>query len=133
MCNLVKNSILSVKCHFLSPVVGSGAGGAVVASRLSKKYSVLLLEAGKPDNVLEIKIPAAFPKLFHTVHDWDYYTEPQVSVNNRKMYWPRGKVIGGSGSMNAMILARGHKSDYDNFGKENKGWSYDDVLPCNQK
>ena len=86
-------------------VVGAGSAGCVVAARLSEdpSVSVLLLEAGKPDKQQEIHIPAAFSKLFHTEYDWDYRTVPQSQLDNRELYWPRGKVLGGSSTLNAMI------------------------------
>jgi choline dehydrogenase len=113
-------------------VVGAGSAGCVVAARLSEnpRVKVLLLEAGKSDAKQEIRIPAAFSKLFHSEYDWDYRTEPEPATANRPRYWPRGKVIGGSSSMNAMMYVRGHRSDYDLWRQAgNAGWSYDDVLP----
>jgi choline dehydrogenase len=113
-------------------VVGAGSAGCVVAARLSEdpRARVLLVEAGKPDAKQEIRIPAAFSKLFHTEYDWDYRTEPEPATANRPRYWPRGKVLGGSSSMNAMMYVRGHRSDYDLWRQAgNAGWSYDDLLP----
>ena len=113
-------------------VVGAGSAGCVVAARLSEnpRAKVLLLEAGKPDAKQEIRIPAAFSKLFHSAYDWDYRTEPEPATANRPRYWPRGKVLGGSSSLNAMMYVRGHRSDYDLWRQAgNAGWSYDDVLP----
>ena len=113
-------------------VVGAGSAGCVVAARLSEnpRAKVLLLEAGKSDAKQEIRIPAAFSKLFHGECDWDYRTEPEPTTKNRPRYWPRGKVLGGSSSLNAMIYVRGHRSDYDLWRQAgNAGWSYDDVLP----
>jgi choline dehydrogenase-like flavoprotein len=113
-------------------VVGAGSAGCVLAARLSAnpRANVLLLEAGKTDGKQEIRIPAAFSKLFHGEYDWDYYTEPEPATANRPRYWPRGKVIGGSSSMNAMMYVRGHRSDYDLWRQAgNAGWGYDDVLP----
>jgi choline dehydrogenase len=113
-------------------VVGAGSAGCVLAARLSEdpRVKVLLLEAGKSDAKQEIRIPAAFSKLFHTEYDWDYRTEPEPTTANRPRYWPRGKVLGGSSSMNAMMYVRGHRSDYDLWRQAgNAGWSYDDVLP----
>lgn len=80
-------------------IVGAGTAGSVLASRLSEEHnvSVLVLEAGSDHRkVLEAKIPLTFSKLFHGEHDWDYYTVPQEHVGNRELYWPRGKLIGGS-------------------------------------
>ncbi|GBF03977.1 GMC oxidoreductase [Deinococcus aerius] len=112
-------------------VVGAGSGGCVVAARLSGAGArVLLLEAGGPDEMREIHIPAAFPKLFRSPLDWNYETEPQEHLNGRRLYWPRGKMLGGSSSINAMIYIRGHRADYDGWAAQgNRGWSYEDVLP----
>jgi choline dehydrogenase len=113
-------------------IVGAGSAGCVLAARLSENPAnkVVLIEAGPADKALEVKIPAAFSKLFHGKLDWDFYTEPDVSTGSRKMYWPRGKMLGGSSSLNAMMYVRGHKSDYDGWAQSGcRGWSYDDVLP----
>jgi len=117
-------------------VVGAGSAGCVLAARLSEntRNRVLLLEAGGPDNKQEIRIPAAFSKLFHTDFDWNYWTEPESLTANRSRYWPRGKVLGGSSSMNAMMYVRGHASDYDYWRQlGNSGWSFQDVLPYFKK
>ncbi len=92
-------------------VIGAGSAGCVVASRLSEDptTTVLLLEAGPPDDREEIHIPAAFPQLFKTACDWGYYTEPQTYLNNRRLFWPRGKMLGGTSSHNAMVYIRGHR------------------------
>lgn len=113
-------------------VVGAGSAGCVLAGRLSEQpdTSVLLLEAGKPDEKRELKIPAAFSELFKSEYDWEYYTEPQAEMNDRELYWPRGKTLGGSSSINAMIYIRGHARDYDEWASlGNDGWGYEDVLP----
>ena len=117
-------------------VVGAGSAGAAVASRLSEEptCSVLLLEAGGPDNDPNIHIPARFSELFHSEVDWDYETIPQPGLNNRRDYVPRGKVFGGTSSMNAMVYQRGHPSDYDGWAaRGNEGWAYEDVLPYFRK
>jgi len=90
-------------------VVGAGSAGCVLASRLSEDPAVrvLLLEAGGPDRRLEIRIPAAFAKLFRTACDWAYETEPEPGCAGRRLYWPRGKTLGGSSAINAMIYVRG--------------------------
>ncbi len=113
-------------------IVGAGSAGCVLADRLSAdgKTRVLLLEAGPTDKKQEVHIPAAFSKLFKTPLDWDYETEPQEHMAGRKLYWPRGKMLGGSSSINAMIYQRGNPLDYDRWANlGNAGWSYRDVLP----
>ncbi|HKF20510.1 MAG TPA: choline dehydrogenase [Candidatus Angelobacter sp.] len=117
-------------------IIGAGSAGCVLAARLSEDSSVkvLLLEAGGRDTAREIEMPVAFSKLFKGPCDWAYYTEPEVQLNNRSLYWPRGKVLGGSSSLNAMIYIRGHRHDYDHWRDlGNTGWGYDDVLPYFKK
>ena len=109
-----------------------GIGGCVLANRLSAdaETSVLLLEAGEPNEQREIDIPAAFPELLRSSIDWEFYTEPQTGMNRRELYWPRGKTLGGSSSINAMIYIRGHRADYDHWASlGNDDWSYDDSFP----
>ncbi|HSX68994.1 GMC family oxidoreductase [Nocardioides sp.] len=114
-------------------VVGSGSGGAVLAGRLSEDpdVSVLVLEAGgrsRPN--LNVQIPAAFAKQFHTALDWDYESEPEPHLDGRRIYQPRGRMLGGTSGMNAMIYIRGNRADYDGWAKRGAdGWSYDEVLP----
>ncbi len=113
-------------------IVGAGSAGCVLANRLSEDPSVrvLLLEAGGKDRSLKIKIPAAFPEQFHTKLDWDYATEPEPHVDGRSLFIPRGKVLGGSSSMNAMLYVRGRPLDYDGWEAQGApGWGYADVLP----
>ncbi|MFO7832749.1 MAG: GMC family oxidoreductase N-terminal domain-containing protein, partial [Halohasta sp.] len=112
-------------------IVGAGSAGCVLAHRLSADGErVLLLEAGKPDENNEIGVPAAFSELFRSEVDWAYDTEPQPELNDRECYWPRGKTLGGSSSINAMIYARGQPADYDHWADlGNDGWAYEDVLP----
>jgi choline dehydrogenase len=113
-------------------IVGAGSAGCVLANRLTEDPGarVLLLEAGGKDVRQEIRIPVAFSKLFKTPVDWAYATEEQPHVNGRRMYWPRGKMLGGSSSLNAMIYIRGNRRDYDRWRDlGNEGWGFDDVLP----
>ena len=114
-------------------VVGAGSAGCVLAARLSEDPSarVLLLEAGGDDRVDEIMIPAAFSKQFRTRLDWGYSTQEQKHAQGRRLYWPRGKALGGSSSMNAMIYIRGAREDYDEWAAltGDESWSYDAVLP----
>jgi len=112
-------------------IIGAGSAGCVLAGRLSEDptVKVLLLEAGGKDTAKEIRMPVAFSKLFKGPNDWAYYTEPEGQLGNRSLYWPRGKVLGGSSSLNAMIYIRGHRSDYDQWRDlGNSGWGYSDVL-----
>src|SRR5258707_2408734 len=100
-------------------IVGAGSAGCVLANRLSEnpQTSVLLLEAGGPDTNPDIHTPLSFGGLQHTEIDWDYYTQPQVHMHNRKDYWPRGKVLGGTSSINAMIYMRGSRYDYQRWSE----------------
>jgi choline dehydrogenase-like flavoprotein len=113
-------------------VVGTGSAGSVVASRLSADPStqVVVLEAGPRDKDKFIHIPAGFAKLFRTAMDWDYLTEPQKQLDGREIYWPRGKVLGGSSSMNAMMWVRGYAADYDEWAAAaGDQWSFANVEP----
>ncbi|MFC7060103.1 GMC family oxidoreductase [Halovenus salina] len=113
-------------------VVGAGSAGCALAHRLSgsEDRDVLLLEAGEPDNREEIHAPPRFPELYSSAVDWDYHTVPQSELNDRQLYHPRGKTLGGSSSLNGMIYIRGHPSDYDGWAKlGNDGWGYDDIVP----
>ncbi len=111
-------------------IVGAGSAGCVLANRLSADDAarVLLIEAGGPDSAREIHVPISFSKLFKTVVDWAFYTEEQPRLNKRKLYWPRGKVLGGSSSINAMIYIRGNRRDYDRWAQMGAtGWDWNGV------
>jgi choline dehydrogenase len=113
-------------------VVGAGSAGCVLASSLSADpgASVLLLEAGPPDRKLETRVPAAATKLFKTPYDWDYTTTCQPGLAGRKLYWPRGKTLGGSSAINFQIYVRGHPADFDLWAElGNPGWGFGQVLP----
>ncbi|MGY6553127.1 MAG: GMC family oxidoreductase [Wenzhouxiangella sp.] len=114
-------------------IVGAGSAGCVLANRLSADptVSVLLLEAGPRDWNPFIHMPAGLAKLVNfTSLNWNYQTEPEPELHNRRLYWPRGRVLGGSSSINAMCFVRGHRSDYDDWATAgNPGWSWNDVLP----
>jgi choline dehydrogenase len=117
-------------------IIGAGSAGCVVANRLTEDPSVkvLLIEAGGKDSKLEIHIPAAYGKLNFTNVDWGYFTEPQTNVNNRRMYQPRGKTLGGSSSTNAMAYIRGNAQDYDVWAEMGAtGWDAAAVLPYFKK
>jgi choline dehydrogenase len=113
-------------------IVGAGSAGCVLANRLSADPSVrvLLLEAGGSDRKLNVRIPTAFAKQFRSDLDWNYSGEPEPNLIGRSIYLPRGRSLGGSSSMNAMIYIRGHRSDFDTWAAMGAdGWSYDEVLP----
>ncbi len=118
-------------------IAGGGSAGCVLANRLSADpgIEVALLEAGPRDKNFLIHMPAGYPALMKTgIVDWGYHTEPQAGMNGRCLFWPRGRVLGGSSSVNAMIYIRGVPSDYDMWAQlGNRGWSWDDVLPYFKK
>jgi choline dehydrogenase len=115
-------------------IVGGGSAGCAVAARLAEDPGsrVLLIEAG-PDAgaVAEIRVPAAYSRLFRTRYDWNYVTVPQERAEGRPVFWPRGKMLGGSSAMNAMIYIRGNRLDYDTWRDEYgcTGWGYKELLP----
>jgi choline dehydrogenase len=110
-------------------IVGAGSAGCVLAARLSENpdINVCLVEAGPADTAENIHVPAAFVKLFRTSLDWDYDTHEEPFLNRRRIYLPRGRVLGGSSSMNAMVYVRGNPADYDGWNEP--GWSYAELLP----
>ncbi|MEM9557624.1 MAG: GMC family oxidoreductase N-terminal domain-containing protein [Acidobacteriota bacterium] len=113
-------------------VVGGGTAGCCLAARLSEDPAtrVLLVEAGPRDTAREIHLPPGFVKLFRTELDWAYDTAPQTALGHRRLFWPRGRVLGGSSSLNAQLYVRGHRRDYDRWAAAGAdGWSYADVLP----
>ena len=123
-------------------IVGAGSAGCVLAARLSQDPSVrvALVEAGGPDDAPEISMPVAFPQLFKTKYDWDFATEPEPGLRERRIYAPRGRTLGGSSAINAMIYIRGNAADFDGWADEGaSGWSYREMLPyfikseCNER
>jgi choline dehydrogenase len=114
-------------------IVGAGSAGCVLANRLtaSGQYSVLLLEAGPKDSNIWIHVPLGYGKLFKEASvNWMFQTEPEPGLNGRSVFQPRGKVLGGSSSINGLLYVRGQHEDYDRWRQRgNVGWGYDDVLP----
>jgi choline dehydrogenase len=128
---------LSETIEFDYVVVGAGSAGCVLANRLSAdgKHSVLLLEAGPKDNNLWIHVPLGYGKLFkEKTVNWMYQTEPEPGLDGRTIFQPRGKVLGGSSSINGLLYVRGQHEDYDRWRQHgNSGWGFDDVLPYFKK
>jgi len=118
-------------------IVGAGSAGCVLANRLSAdgKNSVLLLEAGPKDTNIWIHVPLGYARLFKEKSvNWMYQTEPEPGLNGRSVFQPRGKVLGGSSSINGLLYVRGQHEDYDRWRQHgNSGWGYDDVLPYFKK
>jgi choline dehydrogenase len=110
-------------------IVGAGSAGCVLAARLSEdpETSVLLLEAGPPDVKENIHVPLGYLQLARTDVDWDYSTAPEPNCDGRRLALPRGKVLGGSSSVNAMVYIRGNRADYDSW--DSPGWAWDDLFP----
>ncbi|MDP9102576.1 MAG: GMC family oxidoreductase N-terminal domain-containing protein, partial [Pseudomonadota bacterium] len=119
-------------------IIGGGSAGCVLANRLSADPAnrVLLLEAGGKNDALLVRMPAGVGNLIKdkSVHNWGFWTEPEPHLNNRRLWWPRGKGLGGSSAINGMIYIRGHARDYDQWCQMGlKGWSYAEVLPYFKK
>ena len=114
-------------------IVGAGSAGATLAGILSRdpQVRVLLLEAGPPDRSFWIHLPIGYGKtMWSKTLNWCFETDPDPGMNNRRIYWPRGKTLGGSSSINGLIYIRGQRQDYDHWAAlGNRGWGYDDLLP----
>ena len=122
--------------NFDIAIVGAGSAGCILANQIIKNsnYTVLLIEAGPSDNNPVIQVPLGYGMTFYNKKmNWNFYSEAQENLHNREIYYPRGKVLGGSGSINAMIYARGLRSDFENWDlSENWSWqnikkSYDQI------
>ena len=117
-------------------IVGAGSSGSALAGRLAadNKIKILLLEAGPKDHNPFVKLPIGYGKLFYDQNvNWKFNTEPEKNLYGKRMYWPRGKILGGSSSINAMVFARGSKNDFDEWGEHAAGWHWQDVEPFFRK
>ena len=118
-------------------IVGAGSAGCVLANRLSEngRYQVLLLEAGGTDKRFWVQLPIGYAKTYYDASvNWKYYSEPDPGTHGRISYWPRGKVLGGSSSINAMVYIRGQQRDFDDWqAAGNPGWGWCEVLPYFKK
>ncbi len=123
---------MTESCDYL--IIGGGTAGCIMAARLSEDPGnrVILLEAGPPDTDMWIHIPAGYARLFASgKYDWKFNTEAEPELGGRTIGWPRGKVLGGSGSINGLVFLRGSPHDYDRWAQSGaRGWAYDDVLPA---
>jgi choline dehydrogenase len=112
-------------------IVGAGSAGSVLANRLTEngKHRVTVIEAGGTDYRFFVHLPLGYGKLFYNpAVNWAYQTEPDPGFAGQRDYWPRGKILGGSSSINAMVYIRGHRADYEEWGAENQGWGWDECL-----
>jgi len=117
-------------------IVGAGSAGSVLANKLSAngRDSVLLLEAGPSDQRFYVQMPMGYGKVYYDKNvNWKYQTQPVSGLNNRPSYWPRGKVLGGSSSINAMVYVRGHPNDYHEWSQFASGWDWSQVKPVFQR
>ncbi len=114
-------------------VVGAGSAGCVLANRLTEdgRSTVLLLEAGPPDTNPWIHVPIGYGKtMFHPVLNWGFHTEPDPNMNGRRIYWPRGRTLGGSSAVNGLIQIRGQPEDFDTWAAQGaEGWDWNGVRP----
>ena len=124
--------LASYLVNFDYVIVGAGSAGSVLANRLSEsgRDSVLLLEAGPSDKRMYVQMPLGYGKVYYDKQiNWKYQTEPVPGLNNKPSYWPRGKVLGGSSSINAMVYVRGHPNDYQEWSDFAGGWNWSEVEP----